>query len=183
MAIRWDAKHDKFWDHTVTPPATVLRPTYDGAVLKIHGRTERVMSDVWAWLTYASVWDGTAVKDVIIACDDPSSVYGEATVDATAEVLAAVAEWTKAEAVKAVATMAALDAEERLYRAKMVAKGKTLKVVKGRKVPKGTTGVCIWVGDGHWGRRVGLKDAAGTVHWTAATNVEVLDPEKYLDAA
>ena len=54
------------------------------------------------------------------------------------------------------------------------AKGKILTVVRGRKVPKGTTGVCIWKGEGRFGTRVGIKDSAGTVHWTAASNVEVL---------
>lgn len=53
-------------------------------------------------------------------------------------------------------------------------RGKTLKVVKGRKVPKGTVGVCIWVGNGTWGERVGIKDSQGTVHWTAMSNVEVV---------
>lgn len=52
-----------------------------------------------------------------------------------------------------------------------VSKGSRITVVKGRKVAHGTTGVCIWVGYGKFGTRVGLKDAAGTVHWTAITNV------------
>lgn len=54
-------------------------------------------------------------------------------------------------------------------------KGRTLRVVKGRKVPVGTEGVCIWLGDGNYGSRVGLKDASGTVHWTAATNTIAID--------
>jgi hypothetical protein len=50
--------------------------------------------------------------------------------------------------------------------------------------------VVIWKGPGKaysyaqakWGvpDRLGIKDAEGTVHWTAASNVEVLDPEEYL---
>lgn len=57
-----------------------------------------------------------------------------------------------------------------------IMKGSTLTVVKGRKVAKGTTGVCIWYDpNGAWGARVGIKDAAGTVHWTAASNCRVDD--------
>jgi hypothetical protein len=61
-----------------------------------------------------------------------------------------------------------------------VAKGKTIAVVKGRKVPIGTTGECFWLGSAggrrgiSFGDRVGLKDASGTVHWLAADNVEVV---------
>jgi hypothetical protein len=56
-------------------------------------------------------------------------------------------------------------------------KGSTLKVVRGRKVPVGTVGVCIWNGEGKkaaWGRRVGIKDSDGEVHWTAEKNCEVV---------
>jgi hypothetical protein len=69
-------------------------------------------------------------------------------------------------------------------------------VVKGRKVAKGTEGTVIWVGEGKYygpvpryrstawstkgALRIGLKDAEGTVHWTAASNVEVLNPEDYI---
>jgi hypothetical protein len=55
------------------------------------------------------------------------------------------------------------------------AKGRRLRVVKGRKVPIGTEGLCIWLGDGAYGTRVGIKDDAGTVHWTAATNTVAID--------
>lgn len=57
--------------------------------------------------------------------------------------------------------------------AKRIAKGRTVVVVRGRKVAKGTTGTVIWYADGVYGPRVGLKDDAGTVHFTAAKNVEV----------
>jgi hypothetical protein len=54
-----------------------------------------------------------------------------------------------------------------------VEKGRLICVVRGRKVPLGTSGVCIWVGNGRWGARVGLKDSSGGVHWTAFDNVDV----------
>lgn len=78
--------------------------------------------------------------------------------------------------------------ERKAVEARTPSKGKMLKVVKGRKVPLGTVGVCIWTGTASYGgyqghrkwlggrttERVGLKDETGTVHWTAASNVEVL---------
>lgn len=54
-------------------------------------------------------------------------------------------------------------------------RGKHVVVIRGRKVPIGTCGTLIWVGEGDWGPRVGIKDAAGNVHWTAASNVQVTD--------
>ena len=62
---------------------------------------------------------------------------------------------------------------------------KTVKVVKGRKVPIGTTGTCFWVkrynysryGDA-WGiysdTRIGIRTADGEVHFTSSKNVEVI---------
>lgn len=48
-------------------------------------------------------------------------------------------------------------------------------VVKGRKVPKGTTGRVFWTGtDAYDKPKVGFKDADGTTHWTAASNVQVV---------
>ena len=52
-------------------------------------------------------------------------------------------------------------------------KGRKAKVVKGRKVPKGTEGTIIWVGDNGYGESVGIKDAKGVVQFTAVTNVIV----------
>lgn len=63
--------------------------------------------------------------------------------------------------------------------------GKTVKVVKGRKVPKGTTGVVFWLqrqcygkyGD-PWGiyssTRCGIKTADEKVYWTSTDNLEVV---------
>ena len=59
------------------------------------------------------------------------------------------------------------------------ATGKCVVVVKGRKVPRDTTGIVFWEGEGglhNQGARIGFKDAAGTAHWTAAHNVVVVVP-------
>lgn len=56
--------------------------------------------------------------------------------------------------------------------------GQEVITVKGRKVPKGTVGIIFWVeidnGFAYGDKkvtRVGFKDAQGTAHFTAATNV------------
>lgn len=62
---------------------------------------------------------------------------------------------------------------------------KSVKVVKGRKVPKGTTGTCFWMGQRDyskygdpWGiytvTRIGIKTETGEVFWTALDNVELV---------
>ncbi len=58
-----------------------------------------------------------------------------------------------------------------------VHRGMDVVVVRGRKVPKGTQGQVIWVGNKGWGPRVGVRDDKGSVHWTAESNVRVILPE------
>lgn len=66
--------------------------------------------------------------------------------------------------------------------------GKTVTVVKGRKVPHGTTGNVFWMGStcyspygDPWGIytsvRVGIRDSKGETYWTALNNVQ-LAPEQ-----
>lgn len=62
--------------------------------------------------------------------------------------------------------------------AREVAKGDTVEVYKGRKVPVGTVGKVFWMGAGKWGWRVGLNDETGTTHWTALGNVRVVVTDK-----
>lgn len=82
------------------------------------------------------------------------------------------------------------EAVERYRRsADVVGKGKEVVVVKGRKVPKGTTGTIFWqkeVNYDRYGRwynsqtKIGIKDSEGNVYWTYAHNVEVANPAKYI---
>lgn len=65
--------------------------------------------------------------------------------------------------------------EAEILRDKMrVEKYKTVKVVRGRKVPKGTIGRVFWMGDSGYGESVGLELADGKKVFTAKTNVEVI---------
>lgn len=72
----------------------------------------------------------------------------------------------KIEALKALA--------EEIAEEKKIKKGVEVKVVKGRKVPVGTTGMVFWVGDTKFGERVGINTPGGETVWTASSNVEVI---------
>lgn len=147
---------------------------YVGCVLSTGSRVIRVMSDVWSDEHYAVVWTGTDTKSVTLSVAE-FGTSAHATVDATPEVVAAYEVW------KAEQDRLSQEAAERAYQAQREEeareaclsfdKGDRVKVFKGRKVAKGTTGVVIWKGHGDWGLRVGIKDDAGTVHWTARDNV------------
>ena len=177
--ILWKTGYDtvRDYDTKTSTPA----PRYAGAVLGTTGRDVRVMSDVWSWMTYAQVWDGTKVKDVAVASSDPYAVYADVTVDATPAVLAAVTAFKAAEAAAAAKAAAVAAVDKRVAEATRVAKGKDVTVVKGRKVPLGTTGRVFWLGETKYGTRVGLALADGTSVFTAVGNVAVSQPDEYLD--
>lgn len=69
---------------------------------------------------------------------------------------------------------AAAKAQEAARQALFALKGQTLVVVKGRKVPHGTTGVCFYSGEGKFGWRVGFETAAGETVWTDVRNVKAV---------
>ena len=63
---------------------------------------------------------------------------------------------------------------------------KTVTVVKGRKVPHGTTGECFWMGaydnskyGDPWGIyttvRIGIRDSEGNIFWTSLQNVKLAE--------
>ena len=67
----------------------------------------------------------------------------------------------------------------RLKKAACIEKGKKIIVVKGRKVPVGIKGTCIWRGSmgptwQYRPDRIGLKTEDGAVYWTSVNNVEIL---------
>lgn len=65
------------------------------------------------------------------------------------------------------------EARDAAIEAATPSRGKTVKVVRGRKVAKGTVGRVFWYGEGQWGWSVGLELNDGTRVFTAARNVEV----------
>ncbi len=177
MVSVWDAAKAKY---DTTGPHTL----YVGAVLGKVSRCERIMSDVYADVTYVQYWDatkGTVGEDQICTSEfGYHNAYISHEVDATPETLAAVEAW------KAAAVAAQKASEERARQARVQAeldtprKGKVAVVRRGRKVPKGTTGEVVWYGAGKsfgYGpapMRCGLKTADGTVVWVDAKHCDVV---------
>jgi len=152
------------------------RVEYEGRVLSTHvDHGYRIMSDVYGIGYMAVVVLGTGQTHTICTGDCEFGTYVDRVeVDATPETLALAAAWA-ADAAKVAAERQAKRAEQlAAAERKAVRKGRTVRVVRGRKVPTGTEGVCIWVGEGDWGERCGVKDAAGVVHWTASKNCEAI---------
>lgn len=66
--------------------------------------------------------------------------------------------------------------------------GDSVRVVAGRKVPKGTTGVIFWQGENQWGKSVGIrtsdrKDTRGRwadVHFVKPSYLELLKEREYV---
>lgn len=140
----------------------------------------RVMSDVYDNVPYCVVLDTNGEYRKVETYQGPGAYpywvpanYSE--VDATPEMITAyLSHVASVQALKEESSrvaQAARRAKEIETERLAPKRGRTIKVVKGRKVPIGTSGVCFWVGDGAYGTRVGFKDDAGVTHWTAATNV------------
>ena len=143
-----------------------METTYQGLVLDLGEYNGRDDSDF-----YAVVWDreNKRTKRVEYASTRGWTYPNGASIDATPEVVAEYEAWIKEQQARRAE-------DDRRLEAATPRKGKILKVVKGRKVPVGTVGECVWVGGDRYsnGIRVGIKDSAGTVHWTSADNVVVV---------
>jgi hypothetical protein len=168
--------------YVVTGPHTL----FAGAVVRLFTREEQIMSDVWATVSYAECWD--AVNGRLVSEAYSNSEFGyhihhiSVEVDATAETLEAVAAFKAEQVRKEAARKEAAREAERQVELKTPRVGKIVVVARGRKVPKGTTGVVIWYGPGkaYSGpapMRVGVKDSTGEVHWTDAKNVDVIETD------
>lgn len=58
---------------------------------------------------------------------------------------------------------------------------KTVRVVRGRKVPIGTEGQIMWMGDSYGKRRIGMRLIDGSIAWTALDNVELVIVDKEIE--
>jgi len=159
---------DKYRDACTRHGALYMETTHKGLVLSTGERNGYHDSDFTA-----TVWDADK--------GEPSTlVYGStrgwtypnhATPDATPEVREAYDAWLAARAEEARIADAKAREEAAKENALAPVKGQPAVVVKGRKVPVGTEGTVVWLGEGNYGMRCGIKDATGEVHWTAASNV------------
>lgn len=137
-------------------------------------KTVRVMSDDWDTFLTAEVWTGTEVKTVWLY------EGGKVEQDATEEVQALANTWEEEQKRKA-------EKLQKAYRIMndfdKILKGVRVKVVKGRKIKKGTEGYAFWVGDTKWGMSVGIQiDGTNERQFTSFENVtKILSKEEQLE--
>jgi hypothetical protein len=158
-------------DGTERAYITNILETYVGRVVAMFVKYGvQVMSDVWEDQQWATVVSRHGAFVDVYA----GYVEGADTVDAPPEMIAAwetekLRRKTEAEERERQRIIARAEAEAKIPR-----KGRTVRVVRGRKVPIGTVGMCFWVGNSGYGESVGFTTAAGAKHFTAAKNVEAV---------
>lgn len=161
---------------------------YEGCVLATRERNMHDDSDF-----YAVVWDNDEGCLREVEYDTTRFAGGgSASVDATDEVKAKADDWLEE------FYFDRLKKEDR-EKAELVDEGKTVRVVKGRKVKHGTEGIVFWMRTNRYGTKIGIRTSDrkkkekrtgwdGTeytarlwrdAHWTWARNVEVVNPEQY----
>jgi len=138
--------------------------THEGLVVSPATQREaRVMSDVYAMVSSCIVWDaatGTTKSITLGTHFECCTTFGEAVVDASADIVAEVAR-QDAEAEDAlaaqqqawVAEQARLAAEARHNTPQ---RGMQMRVIRGRKTLPGTEGKVFWLDDYRNPTRVGL---------------------------
>lgn len=153
--------------------------TYVGCVIDTYTRVERVMSDIYADVSYATVWDRAAQRTRSVHLkawfELTDHVDVDVEVDLSEEVKAemrAVAEQAEARAAEAEAKAAQ---EREAKRQAEPRKGVKVVVVKSAKgLPAvGTEGQCIWTGTCRYtgDPRMGMK-VGGEVYWGPTACVE-----------
>lgn len=142
-----------------------FQESYAGCVIEVYQRDYRAMSDVYTYATFALVWDDTENRPVEILvnanfeCDHSK---GHAKVDLTPLHQSKYLLWQHKKKEEEKKYQEAKNLE---YAKKDFSNGKTIKVVKGRKVKVGTQGRVFWMGNNGWGLTLGiaLSDRKGTV--------------------
>lgn len=184
MAIKWNEKNATRPDYSAgyANPTLVPNPTYDGAVLGTEwDHSVRIMSDVWASVRYAVVWTGTAVEHVAVSNSEFGAYADAVEVDATPEVRAAAIAWYAARERERLARANEAAVDRVVLAAFAKVPGREVEVVAGRKIPRGTTGRLFWAGETRFGRRLGVELASGERVFTSPGNVEVSNPDEFVD--
>lgn len=156
--------------------------SFVGCVVKVETASTQVMSDIWEYLTYATAYNddsGTFERHFIRGEYESADEKREAAVDATDEVKALYEAHLAVEEAKKTLESLERRRAQALAEVREPGRGKTLKVVRGRKIAIGTVGECTWYGRGRgYGfregkMRVGIK-VNGGVEYTDAHNVVVV---------
>ncbi len=193
MSVRMDISHNDpdftdaycvlnpgYGDSFTKERPLILRETHKGVVLATGERNGYDDSDFTA-----DVWNEADGRiDTIVYASTRGWTYANgATIDATPDVIA------KAAAYRASVAFNTWTVKNNT-RAKAPAFGKSVRVVRGRNVPKGTEGEVFWVGPDKFARnfyggpvkmRIGIRLADGSKVFTAESNVDVLGWESYLE--
>lgn len=190
MAIDWTTYKANSWNREIEKTET----THEGLVLTPSwSQEERVMSDIWADVSYCKVWNiekQAAVAIVLGYHFELGLRFGTPTVDAPPEIMAQYEAAVAAE--KAERERLEVERAERAEQERELAAwnrpehGKRMQVVRGRKVKKGTVGLVFWLDDCRNPSRVGLalspeKDSRGrftNVAWVDAQYLANLAPQE-----
>lgn len=152
-------------------------PRYVGAVLDDREENGYHDSDF-----YAVVWDAEEARLKRVGYNSTRHAGGgSCKVDATPEVYEKAKEWLFEWAKGVIRQKYEEDSTA-------CVKDRKVRVVKGRKVPKGTEGILFWKGEYQHYTKVGIalseeKDEKGgykDVAWTYLKNIEVVEPSQYI---
>ena len=145
-----------------------------GCVIQQERKEFRAMSDVYTDADYALVWlpeeerqEWIRVNVLYMGCDS----HGTIEVDIHSGEYAEDYEiflFLAAEAERAF--QKAKDEQDAKKALRRIEKGRNCRVIKGRKVPKGTEGVIFYIRYD----RIGFSDADGNAHWVNEDQVEVM---------
>jgi len=152
-------------------------------------KDERVMSDIYAYVTRVWVWNTTTCQPETVVLNygfELNTQTGVAVVDATPDVAAAHAEYIRKQEEQIAEALRVYEAAQAVVRAKELAaiahannivNGTIVRVVGGPKADRGTVGKVFWKRDGRLGVQVGDEKLpngyAKNVCWTNVKNVEV----------
>lgn len=169
---------------TTTKKDGSVETSFAGCVVSVAAESVQVMSDIWEMHTYALVFNnesGTFEKRFLYSDYGFSSNDEKRTAeaDATDEIKVLYDCHMAVHEAKLALERAEAGRERALNEVRCPNRGKTVKVVRGRKIPRGTVGECTFYGQGKsygfrapaW--RVGMK-VNGEVVYTDARNVEVV---------
>ncbi len=167
-------------------PNSAFVSTYVGLTVETFKREGvRVMSDIWATCLYAVNYNpetGAFEEVRVVSYFELDDCRKDAKVDASPEILAKYAAWKADNAAKAAAAERARAKSVALAALKTPVRGRDVTVVKGRKLPLGTTGRVFWIGNSGFGPSVGIEKLDGSRVFTAAKNVEAVVPADKLAA-
>jgi hypothetical protein len=153
---------------------------FNGQVVFADCPMMQVMSDIWDYCPYGIIAkpDGTFER-----------VWADTTpvVDATDELIKAYTDKVEADRKARDLANRKQKAMDYLYTLRT---GKTVEVVRGRKVAKGTKGILFYMKEGQFGVNVGIaldteKDSRGrfiNVAWTYAQNIQNVVTREEIDA-